>query len=254
MYQKNNSAISTLDREALKSLGVGFVVFIGVVLVPFISYIFYYIIILVHEFGHAVFGWLFGYFSIPAFDFTYGGGITIHQEQNSFILIVVYAIFGWLLFTLRRNKKSFLILLSIVGLYTMAAFSSMHQVVILFMGHGAELFFGGIFLYRALSGSSILVKIERPLYAFLAFFIFYKDIRFGYDLLYSPVFRAEYAAAKGGGHWMDFSRIAREYLQVELTTVAAVFLLFCLLVPLLSYLCFRHRSRLVDLWKKLILL
>ena len=32
-----------------------------------------YFVVLVHELGHAASGWLFGYPSLPAFDFTYGG-------------------------------------------------------------------------------------------------------------------------------------------------------------------------------------
>lgn len=241
-----------IDKETLKSLGIGFSIFIVVIIFPFFSFIFHYIITLVHELGHAIFGWLFGYFSLPAFDFVYGGGITIHQEQNSVLLIIVYALFAWLLFTFRRNRGTFLILFTLVGFYTLAAFTSFHQFLILFMGHGAELIFGGLFLYRALSGSAIAVKAERTLYAFLAFFIFYKDIRFAYDLTYSPIMRQEYAAAKGGGHWMDFSRIANEFLHVSLSTVAAVFMLFCLIAPVLGYLSFRHRSRLSQIRKKVI--
>jgi len=241
--REEKSRINLMDKETIKSLGIGFVVFIVVILVPFLSFIFHYLITLVHELGHTIFGLIFGYFSVPAFDFVYGGGITIHNQQSQGALIFVYAFFGWLLYLYRRNRLTFSIILLIVALYSLAAFTSAHQVVILFMGHGAELFFAGIFLYRALSGSSVVVNVERPLYAFLAFFIFYKDFRFAYDLMYNPAYRAEYAAAKGGGHWMDFSRIAREFFHVELTSVAAFFLLLCVIVPVLTFLFFRYKPR-----------
>ena len=249
---RKSSRINIMDRDTLKSLGIGLALFIFVVLVPFISYVFHYLITLVHELGHTIFGLLFGYFSVPAFDFVYGGGITIHTKQSLASLIFVYLFLGWLLYFYRRNKLAFSIILIIFALYSLAAFTSAHQVVILFMGHGAELVFAGIFLYRALSGSSIVVSTERPLYAFLAFFIFYKDFRFAYDLMYSPAYRAEYAAAKGGGHWMDFSRIAREFIHVELTSVAAFFLFLCIITPVVTFLFFRYKPRMDRIFHRVL--
>ena len=249
---RNSSRINIMGRDTLKSLGIGFVLFIVVILVPFLSFIFHYLITLVHELGHTIFGLIFGYFSVPAFDFVYGGGITIHTDQSLGSLVFVYLFFGWLLYFYRRNKLSLSLILIIFALYSLAAFTSAHQVVILFMGHGTELVFAGIFLYRALSGSSVVVSAERPLYAFLAFFIFYKDFRFAYDLMYSPVFRAEYAAAKGGGHWMDFSRIAREFFHVELSTVAGFFLFICVVTPVLTFLFFRYKPRLNKVFHRVL--
>ena len=84
--------------------------------------------------------------------------------------------------------------------------------------------FAGLFLYRAISGSGIIVGLERPLYAFVGVFIEVLDLRFAYLLLTSHAYRVDYEAAKGGGHWMDFSRIAEEFLHVDLTVVAGFFL------------------------------
>ena len=249
---QKKSGINLMDKDTFISLGIGFAFFMVVILVPFLSYIFHYLITLVHELGHTIFGLIFGYFSVPAFDFVYGGGITIHNQQSLLSLIFVYLFFGWLLYFYRRNRLTFSIILMIVALYSLTAFTSAHQVVILFMGYGAELVFAGIFLYRALSGSSIVVSVERPLYAFLAFFIFYKDFSFAYDLMYSSAYRAEYAAAKGGGHWMDFSRIAREFFHVELTSVAAFFLLLCVVVPILTFLFFRYKPQLDNVFHRVL--
>ena len=91
------------------------------------------------------------------------------------------------------------------------------------MGHGTELLIAGIFFYRALSGAAVVHSVERPLYAAIAFFIVFSDINFSYRLMTSPFARAEYADAKGGGHWMDFSRIAIDHLHVNLTSVAFLF-------------------------------
>lgn len=249
---QKRSGINMMDKETLKTLGIGFALFMVVILVPFLSYVFHYLITLVHELGHTIFGLIFGYFSVPAFDFVYGGGVTIYTKQSLGSLVFVYLFFAWLLYFYRRNKLAFSIIMIIIALYSLTAFTSAHQVVILFMGHGAELTFAGIFLYRALSGSSIVVSAERPLYAFLAYFIFFKDFRFAYDLMYSPAYRAEYAAAKGGGHWMDFSRIAREFIHVELTSVAAFFLFLCIITPVVTFLFFRYKPRLAKIFHRVL--
>jgi len=244
--------LQQLDRKAWESLGIGLVTAIVILFVPFLSFVFRYLITLVHEIGHAFWGWLFGYPSIPAFDFTYGGGITMHQDRRMIIVIIVYALFAWLFYLYRKNHLSLVVLLVIVALYTISAFTSFHSILILFMGHGTELIFGAIFFYRALSGSSIIIDAERPLYGFLGFFVFFSDIGFAHRLITSTSFRAEYEAAKGGGHWMDFSRIAEEYLKVKLSTVAVFFLFLCLITPLLTFLFFRYKNKLFYFFSRVL--
>ena len=238
--------LQTLDPPAWQSLAIGSGITLVVVIIPFLSFIFHYMITLVHELGHAIFGWIFGYPSLPAFDFVYGGGITMYQNQKSLIILLVFILLAGMLILFRRNHLTILVLILIVAGYTLAVFSSFHQFIILFMGHGSELIFAGIFLYRALSGSSIIVAVERPLYAFLAFFILFKGFRFAFQLYSSPAHRQMYAAAKGGGHWMDFSRIARDFLGIELSSVAGLFFLICLLVVPATYFIFRHKRRLFQ--------
>lgn len=244
--------IQHIERPAWKSLGAGIAISAIILWIPFLSFVFRYLITLVHEFGHAITGWLYGYPSLPAFDFIYGGGITSHQDRKTFILIVVYLLLAMLFYLYRKNPFT-LIFLSIMSiLYTFFVFTSAHQVLILFMGHGFELIFAIIFFYRAISGSSVLIPAERPLYAFLGFFIVFIDIRFAYRLITSAVYRAEYGSAKGGGHWMDFSRIAEEFLNVNLSSVATFFLLLCILTPFASFLIFRYKAYLCACFMKLL--
>ena len=168
------------------------------------------------------------------------------------IVIVVYLLFASLFYLYRKKPFTLVFLLIIMILYTVFAFTSGHQVIILFMGHGFELLFAIVFLYRAFSGSSIIVPIERPLYAFLGFFIVFIDIRFAHRLMTSAAFRADYGAAKGGGHWMDFSRIAHEFLDVQLTSVAAFFFVLCVLTPMAAFLIFRYKTFLASFFKRLL--
>ncbi len=243
-----------IDKAAWQSLGGGLAITVGVLLIPFLTYVFNYMLILVHELGHAVFGWLFGYPSVPAFDFMYGGGLTSHQDRKMIIIVIVYLLLAGLFVLFRRNRLTLINLTILIVLYTLFVFTPAHQLIILFMGHGSELIFAALFLYRALSGSAILVPAERPLYAFLGFFILFMDMRFAHRLMTSPQFRAEYGAAKGGGHWMDFSRIANEILNVDLTSVAAFFFLMCLFAPITAYLFFRYREYLSSFFKRLLVI
>ncbi|MCP4214030.1 MAG: hypothetical protein GY765_05195 [bacterium] len=234
--------VHPMNKEVRKTLGIGFGISVVVLYLPFLSFIFRYLITLAHEIGHAIFGWLYGYPSIPAFDFAYGGGVTMHQDRKLFIVIIVYILLAALLYMYRGNRLTLGILIGGTALYSLTAFTSLHSMIILFMGHGTELIFGGICFYRALSGSAVVVAAERPLYAFLGFFIFFSDCGFAFRLMTSKMFRADYEAAKGGGHWMDFSRIAEEYLDVRLATVALFFLLLCLLMPVATYLFYRKKE------------
>ena len=231
----------SIEREGWLSLGIGAVIAAIVLLFPFLNFIFGYMKVLVHEFGHALVSWLFAYPSIPAFDFMYGGGVALTDERMPALFLLTYGGLAYLFFLFRRNALALAVLGVLTAAYSACAFTEAHQVVILFMGHGAELFFAGLFLYRALSGSGIIVSVERPLYAFLGLFIEFLDLQFAIQLLYDYGYRVDYEEAKGGGHWMDFSRIAEEFLHLDLSVVAGFFLFCCILTPLCAFLFFRYK-------------
>jgi hypothetical protein len=234
--------VRRIEREGWVALGIGLVITVIILIIPFLRFIFGYIKVLVHEFGHAVFDWLFGYPSIPAFDFMYGGGIAIKQDRQIILVVLVYVGLAWLGYVYRRNRLTLVVLGLIMLIYSLFAWTDLHDILILFMGHGTELVFAWLCLYRAISGRSILVAAERPLYAFVGFFIEFLDLGFAYQLMTSYGYRVDYEEAKGGGHWMDFSRIAEEFLHVNVTAVAGFFLVCCLIVPVLAFLFFRYEA------------
>jgi hypothetical protein len=236
--------VRPIEREGWRALGVGAAAAIVVSAIPFTSFVFSYFLVLVHELGHCAAGWLFGYPSIPAFDFSYGGGVTMHQDRQVGIVFLVYAAIalgGWLL---RGRRAALAVLVTATALYSLLAWTRAHDALILFMGHGSELLFAGIFLYRAISGEGLEIRAERPAYAFVALFTLLFDVRFALRLIGNPLERAIYEEAKGGGHWMDFSRLADEYLHTGLGAVALLFLVACALPPLLAVLAHRYRPRL----------
>ncbi len=180
---------------------------------------------LVHELGHAIAGWGFGIPSVPAFDFSYGGGVTIHRDPSALVLTLVYAAFAYLLFLYRRKPRALIAIVALAAVHAASLATGLDEPIVIAMGHGFELVFAGIFFYRALSGFACVRGIERPLYAFLGFLITFDNVRFAYRLIHSYEHRWMYENAKGGGHWMDFDRLAREFLAVDLSAVAHGFML-----------------------------
>jgi hypothetical protein len=172
----------------------------------------------------------------------YGGGVTVHTARSTLLLLVIYALFGFAIFSLRKNVIAVVVLVLFALIHLAFTLTTLHDLTVLFMGHGTELAIAGIFFYRALSGAAVVHYVERPLYAAIAFFIVFSDLSFAYDLMTSPFARAEYGDAKGGGHWMDFSQIAEDYLRVSLTGVAGFFFLCCLVVLPMGFLAFRYQE------------
>jgi len=227
-----------LGIRGWSSVAAGALLALTVLLSPRLDFIFQTFTTLVHELGHALVGWLFGYPSVPAFDFMYGGGVTMHQQRALPLVFAMLLASGAAAVAYRRNLRTLTTLAFLALGYALFAFTRAHEVLNLFMGHGTELVIAGIFLYRGFSGFAVVHPVERPLYAFLGFFVLFSDLRFAWRLLTDPVHRYLYEEAKGGGHWMDFSRIAEEYWHVDLTVVALLFLLCCLL-PLLAIWVYR---------------
>jgi len=225
-----------LDAAGWTSLGIGLGLALATLVVPLLEVFVGYFVVLVHEMGHAAAGWLFGYPSLPAFDFRYGGGVTTHAAAQSRAIVVLvlgaFAALGW---AFRSNALSLGLVAGVAALYAALAFTPAHAAVIVAMGHGGELIFAFVFLQRAFTGSACKLPAERPLYAWVGLYIVFYSMGFAWRLATSAAARAQYADAKGGGHWMDFSRLGREHLGLPVETLAVVFLVACIATPLLAF-------------------
>jgi hypothetical protein len=240
-----------IDTTGWLAFGAGLALALLTEIVPFLRVLVGYFVVLVHELGHTLTGWLFGYPSIPAFDFTYGGGVTSRQDQVLLLVVAVYAVFAMLLGVFRANRASLCAVLALAVGYSAALLMSGADAVIIAMGHGAELLFATVFIHRAVSGRACHHDAERPLYAWIGFHIVFHDMRFAWGLLTNPFQREMYEQAKGGGHWMDFSRLAEGHFGVSLEAVAAGFLVLCFLPPLAGLLVSWLRPELVQLRERL---
>ncbi|MEM9553836.1 MAG: hypothetical protein AAGC60_06235 [Acidobacteriota bacterium] len=208
--------------------------------VPLLRFLLGYLSILVHELGHTVAGWAFGYPSIPSFDFRYGGGVTLLQERSTVLLLILYALFAWCVLAWRDVPARRNLALVVVALYSLAAFTSLHQLIVAAMGHAMELAIAAIFLYRALSGAAVASPAERPLYAMCGVFLAGGNLALAWNLMTDIDRRAAYSMAKGGACRMDLDVIAGEHLHVGVPAVAFLLLLATLATPLVAYLAYRQ--------------
>jgi hypothetical protein len=243
------------EQETWKALGAG--IFLAMVLMAFgqLKFIFSYFITVVHELGHTAVSWLFGFPAIPAFDFLHGGGVSMQLGERYFVVVwSLYATLGYLLYRYRRNTLTLQILITVGLAYTWLAFSHAHSFLIVAMGHGFELLFAGIFLYRGVSGFACRSSIERPLYVMLGMFTIFYDLRFVWELLFDPLRRDIYLQGKGGVIDNDLVRVAQDYLSVDLNWVLWIFLFLTLLTPVLSLLLYRYRLWMLYSFARLFLI
>ncbi len=197
------------------SVEIGILAFglVGAVLfstLPFLTMLIQPIQTLFHEFGHAVTGWLLGRPSIPAFDFTYGGGFTHYGKFQPLLALAIAAALLWLGWLLRGNRLSVGVLCAIAAVWLVAVSSEWRrETVLASAGVVFELIMAAIFLYMAIAGIGFRnAALERPLAAFVAFVVQMSTMRFLWQLRSSDEFLAGYKEGKGGALMNDLEVVA----------------------------------------------
>ncbi|WP_299405304.1 hypothetical protein [Acaryochloris sp. IP29b_bin.148] len=230
----------TIDRAGWNAIAAGCGLAFLVLASQQVTFLLSPLITLVHELGHTLTNWIFGYPAIPAFDFMHGGGVTVQTSRMPFLIGLIYGGFGCLFYIYWNNYLTARVLLGVVMAYTLCAFTGIHEFLVVSMGHGFELLFVGIFLVRAISGYGCRYAIERPLYAMLAAYMTIYDLQFSWRLMFDSAARALYEQGKGGVIDHDLVRIARDVFQVDLTATASIMLLATMLTPLMAWGMYRY--------------
>ncbi|HEX6084580.1 MAG TPA: hypothetical protein VF266_08635 [Thermoanaerobaculia bacterium] len=239
-----------IGPRELKILGFGLGAAIVVYAIPFTRFVFSAIVTLFHEFGHAVAGWLFGYASLPAFDLVYGGGLTHHGPFRLSIAVAVGLAFGYFGWLFRENKKSLAIIgaLFLVWLYLVTR-EWRRELVFASAGHLAEFILAGILFYKALAGVGWKSPdVERPVGAFVAFFVQIHSTLFAWRLLHDAAFMDWYRQGKGGMLMNDLENVALDlqiWLGVEpgIEGVTRALLVFSVLPTVIALVWYFERAR-----------
>lgn len=198
-----------MNKEA-RIVAFGLIAAILAYVIPFTRFILSALVTLFHELGHAVAGWLLGHPSLPAFDFVYGGGFTHRGEFRTSIAVAIALGIGYLIW-LFREHRSIAIAIGAAGLIWLFFVTRewRRELVIGSAGHLAEFILAGVMFYKALTGHGWRnPDLERPLGAFIAFFVQIHSMLFARRLLRDPDFLAWYREGKGGALMNDLEQVA----------------------------------------------
>jgi len=193
-----------------------------------------------HELGHTLFAWLYGYPTIPVFDFAHGGGLAISISGQSYIVMgAAIILIGYGAYML-RDFLPLVIGLGILAVFILATgFSEdWHMSVADFMGPGAEALVAGFLLTRALLDISPGGVTERLLNAVFGFGLLFQVLIKGVALLQNDAYRLVYFEQKGTHGFGDFDKIAERFLSLGFQGVVTAWLVLaslCLIVPFLLY-------------------
>lgn len=200
---------------------------------------------LFHELGHTAVSWFYGYPTVPAFDFIYGGGISLSLGGQSYI---VFFIFQLLLaagiYNFRGQLRVQLLLAAGMAFGLLTAFDPVHhEIAIVAAGHLAETGMAAFFLLRAWLDFAPFGLLERLLNAVIGWGLILQSLLFDWGLLRLPELREVYARQKGGDGFGDFSRLADLTLW-PFQTVVWLFVAAAVLgavVPLLVFMLVRAK-------------
>lgn len=227
-----------IGRDEIRILGIGLAAAVVVYAIPFLRFVMSALVTLFHELGHAIAGWLTGHASIPAFDLMYGGGLTHYGRFRISLVLCIAAGFVWIGWQFRHNGKA-LALISSLGIVWLVIVSAewRRELFMACAGHLFEFIFAGILFYQALSGRGWRnPELERPLGAFVAFFVQIHSMLFALKLINDTDFLDWYRQGKGGALMNDLESVALDLtirfgLQPGIEGVAKLLLLFSL-VPI----------------------
>ena len=223
-----------IDKTGWIILAATFFVAAGLMQFGLVKHIVGYLNILIHEFGHFLSRMLFGYPSIPAFDFREGGGVTSYTTRSLWIMLLPLGGLIYVLYLIRGHVASVIIIVTTIVLFLLLAFTNGHDYLCIWAGHGMEVLIGGLFLYRAMSGSAVINPMERPVYAFCGWAMLMHTATFFFKLLTDDVEMIQYRMGKSYVE-NDLVKIESMCRGLSVKLQCILFVLLCLIIPLLAF-------------------
>lgn len=195
-----------------------------------------------HEIGHTLFGWLFGYPTLPSFDLYHGGGMAYSFGRYQILVFIMYAGIGAFVWKFRTDTALVKLVGAVLLFHAFLNFTSWHKSAIDFMGHGFELMIASFCIWRAWHDKAVN-RLERWLNGVVGFGMIFMNMALFIGLIVSDTQRLKYIKQKGEHGFGDFSKIQRAFGFDSLDPVA-FFALVCSLAALVApFVLFRPYSR-----------
>lgn len=222
--------------------GVGAAASVAFLWIPFTAWMGWFLASLVHEMGHAACAWFFGMPAIPVISLA-GEAAAVHQDQSTFLVACVTVALVVLAWRFLEGRTRWITIACVVPTYLALAFTDGKELLHLSAGHGSELVFAGVCLFRALDGGFTESAAERVTYAMLGWAIWARNVSLCFGLATSADARAQYEGSGSFGLTNDYLRIAHDVTNTSVSTVAVVMLLAAACVAPAAVGVWRLRSR-----------
>jgi hypothetical protein len=222
--------------------GLGIVTAPVFALTPMLKFMGWFIASLVHEMGHAAMAWTFGMPSIPAISLA-GHAAAVHGEQQVFLVAMVILALAMGAWKWLEGAPRWIALALVLVVHPLLAFTSGKDFLFLLAGHGGELVFAILALWKALDGGFTDSKLERALYGTVGWFLVGKNVFLCFGLMTSASARAHYDENGSFGLTNDYLRLAHDSIGCSLEAVAALMLLASVLTVPAAILLWRLRLR-----------
>jgi hypothetical protein len=240
----------SLSKSAWRALGIGFGLAVVISFFPFTALLFHPLMTIIHELGHATTAWSFGYPALPAFDFSEGGGVTSIPEERS--IPIVFGIYGLVAYAMWRTRKhipTVIVIAALTAAHVSISITPLHEGLIIGMGHGLEPVFAAVFIYRAMTGTTLLQADERPAYAMVGFLMIFDRLSFFYKLATDSDFQAWYNEGKSYAD-NDLVRIADAFWNTSVAHMAQLFVILWLSIPFIARLFYRLEGPISMWWSR----
>lgn len=228
-------------------LGIGALTAPIFALTPLLGFMGWFLRSLVHEMGHCAVAWFFGMAAIPAISLE-GHAAAIHSEPSRFFAVLVWAALVAAAWHWLQGRARWVAMGVVAVLYPALAFTQARDVLQVLAGHGAELAFATICLWKALDGGFTESRLERGLYGTVGWYLLGSNAILCFGLVASPASRQAYSENGSFGLTNDMIRVADDLLDWTLPSVAILVLIASIAVLPLAWALWRASTRIRASW------
>lgn len=196
---------------------------------PILKFMGWFLAALVHEMGHAALAWFCGMPAMPAISLA-GEAAAVHTEQHPVLVALIALGLGVAAWRVFEGRARWVVLGITAVAYPAIALTSAKDLAHLLAGHGAELLFATLCLWKTLDGGFTESRCERALYGTVGWYLLGKNAFMCFGLFGSAAARAEYDQSGSFGLTNDYLRAAQDVLSWRLESVALMMLAVCLCV------------------------